>query len=116
MLATEPSVPCAQASQSISPLSIESGLVYMHSIWVPTNDNLQQYPDVFFTSPDIWDASVLDHSIFVDEFPQKGQMFDEFGIFTNEWYTTWMFSEIQSIQSLGSIFFMSISIRPILLR
>ena len=45
------------------PLSIESGLVYMHSIWVPTDNNLQHYPYVFFTSANIWDASVLDHGI-----------------------------------------------------
>ena len=35
----------------------------MHFIWVPTDDDLQQYPHVFFTSPDIWDAFDLDHSI-----------------------------------------------------
>ena len=34
----------------------------MHSIQIPTDDDLQQYHHVFFTSPDIWDASVLDHS------------------------------------------------------
>ena len=37
----------------VFPLSIESGLGYMHSIWTPTDDDLQQYPHVFFTSPDI---------------------------------------------------------------
>ena len=42
---------------------IESGLVYMHSIRIPTDHDLQNYPNVFFTSPDIWDASVLDHEI-----------------------------------------------------
>ena len=35
------------------PLSIEFGLVYMHATQVPTDDDLQQYPHVFFTSPDI---------------------------------------------------------------
>ena len=45
----------------VFPLSIESGLVYMHTIQAPTDDDLQQYPHVFFTSPGIWDASVLDH-------------------------------------------------------
>ena len=35
----------------------------MHSIWTPTDDVLQQYPHVFFISPDIWVASVLDHGI-----------------------------------------------------
>ena len=58
----------------VFPLSIESGLVYMHSIQVPTDDNLQQYPHVFFTSPRIWNAFVLDHGItpaFLDEINQK---------------------------------------------
>ena len=31
-------------------------------------------------------------------------MFDEFGIFTEEWYSTWMFSGIPSLQSLGAYF------------
>ena len=71
------------------PLSIESGLVYMHFIWVPTDDDLWQYPHVFFTSCDIWDASVLDHSItpaLLEEIHQeaydsllKDSIFDEFG-------------------------------------
>ena len=47
----------------VIPLSIESGLVYMHSIRIPTDQDLQNYPHVFFTSPDIWDASVLGHEI-----------------------------------------------------
>ena len=44
----------------VFPLSIESDLAYMHSSWVPTDDDLQQYPHVFFTSPDISGASGLD--------------------------------------------------------
>ena len=47
----------------VIPLSIESGLVYMHSMRIPTDHDLQNYPHVFFTSPDIWDTSVLDHWI-----------------------------------------------------
>ena len=47
----------------VIPLSIEFGLVYMHSIRIPTDNDLKQYPHVFFTSPDTWDASVLDHGI-----------------------------------------------------
>ena len=35
----------------------------MHTIRIPTDQDLQNYPHVFFTSPDIWDASVLDHEI-----------------------------------------------------
>ena len=44
-------------------LSIESGLVFMHSMKIPTDHDLQNYPHVFFTSPDIWNTSVLDHGI-----------------------------------------------------
>ena len=61
----------------------------MHSIQVPTDDDLQQYPHVFFTSPDIWDACVLDNGITpalleaihqeVDDSLLKDSMFDEFG-------------------------------------
>ena len=47
----------------VIPLSIESGLVYMHSMRIPTDHDLQNYTHVFFTSPDIWETSVLDHGI-----------------------------------------------------
>ena len=60
----------------------------MHSIWVHTDDHLQHYPH-FFTSPDIWDASILDHCItpaLLEEIHQEADgsllqdfMFDEFG-------------------------------------
>ena len=61
----------------------------MHSIWAPTDDDLQQYPHTFFTSTDIRDASVLDHAItpaLLDEINQEADdsllqdsIFDEFG-------------------------------------
>ena len=35
----------------------------MHSMRIPTDHDLQNYPHVLFTSPDIWDTSVLDHVI-----------------------------------------------------
>ena len=70
-------------------LSIESGLVYMHSIQIPTDNDLQHYPHVFFTSPDTWDVSVLDHVIspsLLEEINQDSDdsllqhsIFDEFG-------------------------------------
>ena len=44
-------------------LSIEYGLVYMHSMRIPTDHDLQNYPHVLFISRDIWDTSVLDHGI-----------------------------------------------------
>ena len=70
-------------------LSIESGLVYMHTIRIPTDQDLQNYPHVFFTSPDIWDASVLDHEItpslledinqHSDDSLLQDSIFDEYG-------------------------------------
>ena len=36
----------------VIPLSIYSGLVYMHSMRIPTDHDLQNYPHAFFTSPD----------------------------------------------------------------
>ena len=47
----------------VIPISIESGLAYMCPIRICTDNDLQLYPHVFFTSPDTWDASVLDHGI-----------------------------------------------------
>ena len=89
--------------------------VYMHSIGVPTDDDLQQYPHFFLTSPDIQHASVLDHGItpaLLEEIHQEADdsllqdsMFDESGIFTDEWYRTWTFSGIHALQRLGSIVF-----------
>ena len=68
---------------------IESGLVYMHSIRIPTDQDLQNYPHVFFASPDIWDASGLDHEItpsLLDDINQhsddsllQDSIFDEYG-------------------------------------
>ena len=73
----------------VIPLSIESCWVYMHSIRIPTDKDLQQYPHVFFTSPDTWDASVLDHGItpsLLEEINQENDdsllqdsIFDEYG-------------------------------------
>ena len=47
----------------VIPLSMAYGLVYMHSMRVPTDHDHQIYPHVLFTSPDIWDTSVLVHEI-----------------------------------------------------
>ena len=73
----------------VIPLSIESGLLYMHSIRIPTDQDLQNYLHVFFTSPDIWDASVLDHEItpslledinqHSDDSLLQDSIFDEYG-------------------------------------
>ena len=61
----------------VIPLSIESGLVYMHSMRIPTDHDLQNYPHVFFTSPDIWDTSVLDHGISQSLFEDINQHSDD---------------------------------------
>ena len=107
-------------------LSLESGLVYMHSIWVPTDDDLQQYPHVFFTSPDIRDASVLDHGITpalleevqpeADYSLLKDSMFDQFGDCHQRVVHHWDIFWDSSLQRLGSTLFILIFIRAILLR
>ena len=110
----------------VFPLSIESGLAYIHSIWVPTDEDLQEFPHVFFMSPDIWDASVLDHGVtpaLLDEINQEADdslllYFTTLFLmiletFNNKWYSTWMCSGIQTQQRLGSILFRLIFMRAI---
>ena len=43
------------------PLIIKDGLAYATSLGKPTDQDMDTYPHVFFTSPDEWDPSVLDH-------------------------------------------------------
>ena len=43
------------------PLLIKDGLAYATSLGKPTDQDIDTYPHVFFTSPDEWDPSVLDH-------------------------------------------------------
>ena len=43
------------------PLLIRDGLAYATSLGKPTDQDMDTYPHVFFTSPDEWDPSVLDH-------------------------------------------------------
>ena len=51
------------------PLLIKDGLAYATSLGRPTDQDMDTYPDVFFTSPDEWDPSVLDHDPpHLDEF------------------------------------------------
>ena len=42
-------------------LLIKDGLAYATSLGRPTDQDMDTYPHVFFTSPDEWDPSVLDH-------------------------------------------------------
>ena len=43
------------------PLLIKDGLAYATSLGRPTDQDMDTYPHVFFTSPDEWDPSGLDH-------------------------------------------------------
>ena len=43
------------------PLIIRDGLAYATSLGRPTDQDMDTYPHVFFTSPDEWDPTVLDH-------------------------------------------------------
>ena len=43
------------------PLLIKDGLAYATSLGKPTDQDMDTYPHVFFTAPDEWDPSVLDH-------------------------------------------------------
>ena len=72
------------------PLLIKDGLAYATSLGRPTDQDMDTYPHVFFTSPDEWDPSVLDHDpphldgldpSQVPDQPFGDPMFDAFGDF-----------------------------------
>ena len=72
------------------PLLIKDGLAYATSIGKPTDQDMDTYPHVFFTSPDEWDPSVLDHDpphldgldpSQVPDQPFGDPMFDAYGDF-----------------------------------
>ena len=72
------------------PLLIKDGLAYATSLGRPTDQDMDTYPHVFFTSPDEWDPSVLDHdpppldgldSSQVLDQPFGDPMFDAYGAF-----------------------------------
>ena len=44
------------------PLHIKDGLAYIHSLGIPSDDDMNTLPQIIFTSPDTWDPGVLDHS------------------------------------------------------
>ena len=72
------------------PLLIKDGLAYATSLGRPTDQDMDTYPHVFFTSPDEWDPSLLDHdpppldgldpSQVLDQ-PFGDPMFDAYGDF-----------------------------------
>ena len=72
------------------PLLIKDGLAYATSLGRPTDQDMDSYPHVFFTSPDEWDPSVLDHDPppldgldpnQVPDQPFGDPMFDSYGDF-----------------------------------
>ena len=72
------------------PLLIKDGLAYATSLGKTTDHDMDTYSHVFFTSPDEWDPSVLDHdSHHLDELdpsqvphqPFGYPMFDVYGDF-----------------------------------
>ena len=72
------------------PLLIKDGLAYATSLGRPTDQDMDTYPHVFFTSPDEWDPSVLDHDpppldgldpSQVSDQPFGDPMFDAYGDF-----------------------------------
>ena len=72
------------------PLLIKDGLAYATSLGKPTDQYMDTYPQVFFTSPDEWDPSVLDHDpphldgldpSQVPDQPFGDPMFDAYGDF-----------------------------------
>ena len=72
------------------PLLIKDGLAYVTSLGKPTDQDMDTYPHVFFTSPDEWDPSVLDHDpphldgldpSQVPDQPFGDPMFDAYGDF-----------------------------------
>ena len=72
------------------PLLIKDGLAYATSLGKPTDQDMDTYPHVFFTSPDEWDPSVLDHDpphldgldpSQVPDQPFDDPMFDAYGDF-----------------------------------
>ena len=74
------------------PLLIKDGLAYATSLGKPTDQDMDTYPHVFFTSPDEWDPSVLDHDpphldgldpSQVPDQPFGDPMFDAYGVSMN---------------------------------
>ena len=72
------------------PLLIKDGLAYATSPGRPTDQDMDTYPHVFFTSPDEWDPSFLDHDpphldgldpSQVPDQPFGDPMFDAYGDF-----------------------------------
>ena len=82
------------------PLLIKDGLAYATSLGRPTDQDMDTYPHVFFTSPDEWDPSVPDHDpphldgldpSQVPDQPIGDPMFDAYGDFNEHIKSTKQF-------------------------
>ena len=107
------------------PLLIRDGLAYATSLGRPTNQDMDTYPHVFFTSPDELDPSVLDHDPphldgldpnQVSDQHFRDPMFDAYGDFNERIIATstssWMhLQEIVGHTQQSPLFPQSISIR-----
>ena len=73
------------------PLIIKDGLVYIQSMGIPTNKDMEKLPHVMFTSPREWDPTKLDYQYPPTYIPagksdhvdthQEQTLFDEHGEF-----------------------------------
>ena len=98
----------------------------MHSIWVSTDDDLQHIlmsssHHLTFVVLLFWTMAL--HLLALRKFNKKLMILCSrtpflmnLEIFTKEWCSSWMLSGIQALQILGSILFMLIFTRAILLR
>ena len=82
------------------PLLIKDGLAYATSLGRPTDQDMDTYPHVVFTSPDKWDPLVLDHDpphldgldpSQVPDQPFGDRMFDAYGDFNERIKSTKQF-------------------------
>ncbi|KAL7564560.1 hypothetical protein ACA910_013960 [Epithemia clementina (nom. ined.)] len=76
----------------IIPISIKGGLAYIKPVGKPTDQDMDDYPCVFFTNPADWDPALLDYEFpdtdgqsiwdqLMDPRPYEEPRFDEFGEF-----------------------------------
>ena len=110
----------------VFPLSIKSGLLYMHSIQVLlmmifSNIPMSSTHHLTFGMLLFWTITL--HLLFLRKFTKqlmilcsKIPCLMSLGILTNKWYSTWMFSWVHTLQRLRSIHSVPISTRAILLR
>ena len=55
------------------PITCKDGLAYIKTLGRPTDQKLEIYSHVFFTSPDTWEPSLLDHE-FSPEDEHQGKL------------------------------------------